>query len=219
VDEFAIYVTVYGCGYYKITNATQVPISNSHFSFTGSFYANGTFSDGTHCSGQDGLDEFYMSGCGHVTGGPWSYNATWQYASAVQNLRYLPLVLKNYRTWDAYYEENDHWLDAYGPLVSDRTYLAYPNDVEDYYYFVLSATATVNVSVTDFAPTSSNGTVALYGPATGSERGNLIEYYGPPGDSSMPLGPHSLGPGKYYVRVNTAQGYSTTQLYRLTVTY
>jgi len=132
---------------------------------------------------------------------------------------YLPAVLKEYRTWDAYYEENDHWLDAYGPLVSDRTYLAYPNDVEDYYYFVLSATATVNVSVTDFAPTSSNGTVMLYGPAVGSERGNLIEYYGPPGQSSMSLGPHSLGPGKYYVRVNTAKDYSTTQLYHLTVTY
>ena len=84
VDEFAIYVTVYGCGYYKITNWTQVPISNSHFSFTGSFYANGTFSDATHCSGQDGLGYFYISGCGHVTGGPWSYNATWQYPSGAR---------------------------------------------------------------------------------------------------------------------------------------
>jgi len=132
---------------------------------------------------------------------------------------YLPAVLRNYRTWDTYYEENDDWLDAYGPLVSGRTYLAYPDDTEDYYYFVLSASATVNVSVTDFAPTSSNGTVMLYGPAVGSERGNLIEYYGPPGQSSMSLGPHSLGPGKYYVRVNTAKDYSTTQLYHLTVTY
>ena len=132
---------------------------------------------------------------------------------------YLPVVLRYYHTWDTYYEENDHWLAAYGPLVSGKAYLAYPDDVEDYYYFMLSATATVNVSVTDFAPTSSNGTVMLYGPAVGSERGNLIDYYGPPGDSSMPLGPHSLGPGKYYVRVNTAKGHSTTQLYRLTVTY
>jgi len=132
---------------------------------------------------------------------------------------YLPAVLRNYRTWDAYYEENDHWLDAYGPLVSGRAYLAYPDDVEDYYYFVLSAPATVNVSVTDFAPTSSNGTVMLYGPAVGDEQGNLIDYYGPRDHSSMSLGPHSLGPGKYYVRVYTAKGHSTTQLYHLTVTY
>ena len=133
---------------------------------------------------------------------------------------YLPAVLRNCRTWDAYYEENDHWLDAYGPLVSGRTYLAYPDDVEDYYYFVLSAPATANVSVTNYVPTSSNGsTVALYGPAIGDERGNRIDYYSTPGDSSMSLGPHSLGPGKYYVRVYTTQGHSTTQLYRLTVTY
>jgi len=132
---------------------------------------------------------------------------------------YLPAVLRNCRTWDAYYEENDHWLDAYGPLASGKVYLAYPDDVEDYYYFVLSAPATVNVSVTDFAPTSSNGTVMLYGPVVGDELGNLIGYYGPRDQSSMSLGPYSLGSDKYYVRVRTAQGYSTTQLYRLTVTY
>jgi len=132
---------------------------------------------------------------------------------------YLPVVLRNHRTWDAYYEENDHWLDAYGPLVSDRTYLAYPNDTDDYYYLVLTTSATVTVSVTDFAPTSTNGTVMLYGPVVGDEQGNLIDYYGPRDHSSMSLGPHSLGPGKYYVRVRTAQSYSTTQLYRLAVTY
>ena len=132
---------------------------------------------------------------------------------------YLPAVLRDYHTWDAYYEENDHWLDAYGPLVSGKAYLAYPDDTDDYYCFVLSAPATVTVSVADFAPTSTNGTVMLYGPAVENERGNLIDYYGPPGDSSMSLGPHSLGPGKYYIRVNTAKGHSTTQLYRLTVTY
>jgi len=132
---------------------------------------------------------------------------------------YLPAVLRNYHTWDAYYEENDHWLDAYGPLVSGATYLAYPDDIEDYYYFVLSESVTVTISVTDFAPTSTDGDLLLYGPAVGNERGNLIKQYGKKGHSSMSLGPHSLGPGKYYVRVYTAQGYSTTQLYRLTVTY
>jgi hypothetical protein len=132
---------------------------------------------------------------------------------------YLPLVVRNYRTWDAYYEENDDWLAAYGPLVSGQAYLAYPNDTEDYYYFELSAPATVNVSVTGFAPTSTNGTVVLYGPAVGDERGPQIDYYGPDGHSSMSLGPHSLGAGKYYVRVYTANGHSTTQLYSLTVTY
>jgi ligand-binding sensor domain-containing protein len=128
---------------------------------------------------------------------------------------YLPIMLN----WDPYYEDNDHWLDAYGPLICGQTYLAYPDDTEDYYYFVLSAPATVGVSVEDYAPTSSNGTVVLYGPVVGDEMGDLIDYYGPRGHSSMYLGPHSLGPGKYYVRVYTDQSHSTTQLYSLTVTY
>jgi len=132
---------------------------------------------------------------------------------------YLPVVLRYYRTWDAYYEENDRWLDAYGPVAPGRTYLAYPDDTDDYYYFVLPASATVNVSVTNFAPTSTNGTVMLYGPVVGDEQGNLIDYYGPRDHSSMSLGPHSLGPGKYYVRVYTTKEHSTAQLYHLTVTY
>jgi len=129
----------------------------------------------------------------------------------------LPLVLRNY-PWDAYYEENDHWLRAYGPLAFGQTYLAYPDDTEDYYYFTLSARTLVNVTVTNFAPTSSNGTVMLYGPAVGAERGTLIDYYGPGGYSSMYL-EASLGPGRYYIRVRTAKEHSTQQLYHLTVEY
>ena len=85
VDDFAIYVYVPECGYYKITHTPQEPISNNQFSFTGSFYADGTFSDSTHCSGQEGLDNFYIPGCGYVSGGPWSYDATWQHGSIVRH--------------------------------------------------------------------------------------------------------------------------------------
>jgi uncharacterized repeat protein (TIGR01451 family) len=131
---------------------------------------------------------------------------------------FLPCVLKRYRTWDTYYEDNDHWRKAYGPLASGQTYLAYPDDAEDYYYFTLPATATVSVTVTDFAPTSSNGTVALYGPAVGDNRGDYIVHYGDDGRRSMHL-EKSLAPGKYYIRVYTAQEHSTQQLYRLTMAY
>jgi hypothetical protein len=81
VDDFAIYINVTGCGSYKITHTPQESISNDRFSFTGSFYANGTFSDATHSSGQAGLNHFYIYGCGYVTGGPWSWSATWQHSS------------------------------------------------------------------------------------------------------------------------------------------
>jgi hypothetical protein len=132
----------------------------------------------------------------------------------------LPIVLRDYRTWDAYYEENDRWQDAYGPLDSGQTYLAYPNDANDYYLLDLSAPVTVSVSVEDFAPTSSYGDLLLYGPASGDDCGNLKAQFGKPGHSSMSVGPHLLGAGKYFVRVYTVSGhYSETQLYRLTVTY
>jgi C1A family cysteine protease len=81
VDDFAIYVNVLGCGSYKITHALLEPIVSDHFSFSGAFYGNGTFSSSTSCSGTTGLVNFYISGCGYVSGGPWSYTATWQGAT------------------------------------------------------------------------------------------------------------------------------------------
>jgi hypothetical protein len=133
---------------------------------------------------------------------------------------YLPIVLKNYRTWDAYYEDNDQCSAAYGPLASGQIYWAYPDDANDYYYFELSAPATVNVSVTDFAPTSTWGDLLLYGPTTGDECGGLIGQWGKPGYSAMSLGPYSLGAGKYHVRIYTVNNhYAPTQSYSLLVTY
>jgi hypothetical protein len=82
VDNFAIYVNVSGCGSYKITHMSpEEPISNNHFAFTGPFYASGTFNSATAASGIDGLNNFNLVGCGVVSGGPWSWNATWQNSS------------------------------------------------------------------------------------------------------------------------------------------
>jgi hypothetical protein len=83
VDDFAIVVDVTGCGIYKITHDPPEPINNSQFSFSGSFYASGTFNTATTASGSDGLSNFYIGGsCNkYVSGGPWSWNATWQNSS------------------------------------------------------------------------------------------------------------------------------------------
>ena len=84
VNNFAVYVTVSGCGDYKITHTESEPISNNQFSFSGSFYASGTFNSSTTASGSDGLDHLYISGCGTVSSsGSWSWNATWQYSDQV----------------------------------------------------------------------------------------------------------------------------------------
>lgn len=78
VDDFAIYVSVTGCGSYKITHTVPVAITNNHFAFSGAFYASGTFKTATSVSGTDGLTSFYITGCGYVKGGPWTYTAVWK---------------------------------------------------------------------------------------------------------------------------------------------
>ena len=65
VDDFAIYVEVRpNCGVWKITHLTLEPITANSFSFTGPFYASGTFSSQTAASGTTGLSSFPISGCG-----------------------------------------------------------------------------------------------------------------------------------------------------------
>ena len=79
VDNFAVYIWVSGCGGFKITHTPLEPIVNNQFSFSGPFYASGTFHSPTTASGTDGLDNLYIPACGGwVSGGPWSWSATWQ---------------------------------------------------------------------------------------------------------------------------------------------
>ncbi len=77
MDDFAIYISVTGCGSYKITHLPLEAIAGNAFSFSGAFYASGTFSNQTTCNGSAGLSNFYINGCGYVNGGPWSYSAVW----------------------------------------------------------------------------------------------------------------------------------------------
>jgi thermitase len=82
VDNFAIYVTVQNCGNFKITHTAPLAIASNQFSFTGSFWASGTFDSATAAHGQDGLNAYYIAACGKsVSGGPWSWTATWQNSS------------------------------------------------------------------------------------------------------------------------------------------
>ena len=88
VDNFAIYINVAGCGSYKITHTPLVSISSGHFSFTGTFSASGTFDSATSAHGTEQLSSFVISGCGTVSGGPWSWTATWQNSSQ-------PVIISN----------------------------------------------------------------------------------------------------------------------------
>jgi hypothetical protein len=85
VDDFAITISVPACGIskLKITHTSAVHISNDKFSFSGSFYASGTFNSATSATGTTGLNNLYIPGCGYITAGPWPWSATWQHSSQV----------------------------------------------------------------------------------------------------------------------------------------
>jgi hypothetical protein len=53
------------------------PITSKHYSFTGAFYGSGTFYSATTATVTDGLSHLYISGCGYVTGGPWTTTMYW----------------------------------------------------------------------------------------------------------------------------------------------
>jgi hypothetical protein len=76
VADFTLYIYVNGCGYYSIHRGL-VPIENSRFSFQGDFYASGAFSRSNIVSGKVGLKIYYLSDCGYITGGPFSWMGTW----------------------------------------------------------------------------------------------------------------------------------------------
>ncbi len=78
VDDFAIWVYVPDCGTLKITRISPLnPITNNQFSFSGSYYASGTFSSATTASGVTGLTNYDSYWCGTISGGPWDWSATW----------------------------------------------------------------------------------------------------------------------------------------------
>jgi formylglycine-generating enzyme required for sulfatase activity len=77
VDDFGARISLPGCGTVTIRKNTPVSIVNGSFSFTGSFYASGTFGSATTASGVVGLKDFYVQGCDTYTAkGPWT--ATWK---------------------------------------------------------------------------------------------------------------------------------------------
>jgi hypothetical protein len=79
VDNFAVIVNVTNCGTIKFTHLNpEETITSNAFSFTGALWGNGTFTSQTSATGQDGLNSFYVPGCGYVSGGPWDYIANWQ---------------------------------------------------------------------------------------------------------------------------------------------
>ncbi len=83
VNDFGVYVTLPGCGNYRIYRLTPVPISNNQFSFSGGLYASGTFLSSTSASGSVGLDDVGPICNLFWSGGPWTWNASWQHSAQI----------------------------------------------------------------------------------------------------------------------------------------
>jgi len=84
VRQFAILVDLLGCGPYWIFRTIpdgDALISSSQFSFSGPFYASGTFDSSTTAQGTSGLSSFFGPCGSYWSGGPWSWSATWQNGS------------------------------------------------------------------------------------------------------------------------------------------
>jgi hypothetical protein len=77
INNYTIYINVTGCGIYQVFGPGSLEIKNGKFGFPGSFYANGTIESETTIRGRLGLSQYYIKGCGNVSGGPFNYTATW----------------------------------------------------------------------------------------------------------------------------------------------
>jgi hypothetical protein len=79
VNKFAVRINVTGCGSYKVTRTSMVPIGDKKFEFINYYFSgSGTFTAPKTASGTDRLNQLYIAGCGYVSGGPWAWSATWQ---------------------------------------------------------------------------------------------------------------------------------------------
>jgi N-acetylneuraminic acid mutarotase len=85
VQNFSVTLSISGCGTATITHVSPEPqISNNKFSFSGSFYASGTFTSETAANGTGGLSNYYLPGCGTING-TFTWSANWQHYSTILN--------------------------------------------------------------------------------------------------------------------------------------
>jgi hypothetical protein len=135
---------------------------------------------------------------------------------------YLPLVVKGYCSPDNY-EPNDSCGQAYGPLTSGQTYPSWISYCDlatykksDYFYIVISTTNAINIYLTDI-PTGTDYDLFLY-TETGCVSNKSAAESRKPGSSPETISYSPPTTGRYYIRVYSYSGYSTSP-YSLRVTY
>ncbi len=82
VRNFTLKFTLQNCaGTHTVTQPTDAAISSDKFSFSGSFYASGTFNSTTSASGSGGLNNYFLSECGFEITTSFNWSAAWQNSS------------------------------------------------------------------------------------------------------------------------------------------
>ncbi len=129
---------------------------------------------------------------------------------------------------ELYYEENDSPSQAC-ELSPGKTYVAYPNDINDAYYFVLTQTTWVEVKVANYKA-SEPGRLFIYGSHDATKSivmdpylSHLDEMSGVPNKyypDKVRLPPCPSLNAPYYLRIYTYDGtFNTTESYTLTINY
>lgn len=105
-------------------------------------------------------------------------------------------------------EPNNSTAEANGPILLNRNYQGYPNDLSDYYYFELSTTRNINITLADI--TGKDPQLQLRD-ANNNLVGNI--------DATPPYGlaRPNLPAGRYYVRVVVVANNNNSVLYTLRV--
>jgi hypothetical protein len=133
---------------------------------------------------------------------------------------YLPATVSNWVGWYAVdiYEPNDDLAQAYGPLTSTLVYTAYiwdATDLGDYYYFTPTTTSDVTVDLSNI-PVLAGADYDLY------VYDEILDTWvahsiGIDTTESVTFTP--VAGRRYHILVDPAAGFSSTQPYRLVVTY
>jgi hypothetical protein len=111
-------------------------------------------------------------------------------------------------------KDNDTQQTAYGPVGSGWSYSAYPDDLDDWYYFVLDGPRMVSVELHNYR---AEGDLVLYKrTATGGRE--QIANWGKEGPE-MEIPAERREAGTYYVRVYIVGNETSTRLYELVVHY
>ncbi len=105
------------------------------------------------------------------------------------------------------HEPNNSTAEANGPILLNRTYQGYPNDLSDYYSFDITSTRQVTINLTEI--TGKDPQLHLYH----NSSANRVAYDPTPPYSIV----YNATPGRYYVRVVVVDQWNSSVLYTLRV--